>query len=171
MMRVRSRIMSGSPKVTNMSYSRITGGTMRWLALVVLLLASHTNVLAQDPPAGDKPERVIQEFYSWYLQQLVAEKDPFEESRAKVEQYVSARLVGEIDSIRKSEDGLDADPFLAAQDFDDAWAKNITVTKPEVKGERATADVLLKGEEFSQNLRVALVLEKGAWKLDKVEGK
>lgn len=171
MMTVRPRITSGSPNVTAMSYPKVVSGAMRWLVLVVLLFASRASLPAQDAPAADKPERVIQEFYSWYLQQLVADKDPFEEGRAKMEQYVSARLVGEIDSIRKSEDGLDADPFLAAQDFDDAWAKNITVTKPEVKGERATADVLLKGEEFSQNLRLALVLEKGTWKLDKVEGK
>lgn len=171
MMRGRSRTTSESPKITAMSYSKIGSGAMRWLALVVLLFGSHANLLAQDTPAADKPERVIQEFYSWYLQQLVADKDPFEESRAKVEQYVTARLVREIDSIRKSEEGLDADPFLAAQDFDDAWAKNITISKLEVKGEQATADVLLKGEEFSQNLRVVLALEKGAWKLDKVEGK
>jgi hypothetical protein len=67
---------------------------------------------------------------------------------------------------------LSYDPFLHAQDVDKAWPKNIRVSKMQVSGKTATADVEMNGPEMgSHKVRVALREEGGAWKIDKVDAK
>ena len=88
-----------------------------------------------------------------------------------MKRYASARLLREIDGMRKGPDGLNGDYFLDAQDFDKDWATNISVSTPVRKGKRATTVVELKGKEMgTRKLRVALVQEQNEWKVDKVEG-
>ncbi|MEO5722687.1 MAG: DUF3828 domain-containing protein [Chthoniobacterales bacterium] len=138
---------------------------------VVLLLAlCGFSLTAQAEDAG--PAQVIRDFYKWYVGELIAEHDPFEEGRKEVERFISERWIKEIDAMRAGPDGLDADPFLSAQDFDKEWATNVTVVEPVIEGDRATAEVELKGGQLgSQKLQVSLVQENGGWKIDAVEGK
>jgi hypothetical protein len=137
--------------------------------LLALLLGGNANALGESAAAA--PDEVIRDFYKWYVGQLVAEKDPFIDGTAELKRFVSDRLLHEIDTARKSEEGAGSDPFLDAQDFDEEWAKNITVATPTVSGDTATATVELQGAEMgTHKLKVALVREEGSWKIDRVEG-
>lgn len=148
------------------------GSSGRALLIVVALFLGSLTASAEDSSASRTPEGTIRAFYSWYVQALVAKKDPFESGRAKLQQYATARLMREIDKARKGPDGLDGDYFLDAQDFDADWARNISVSHVAVKGTAATADVQLKGRNVGmRDLHVTLVQEHGAWKVDQVTGK
>ena len=117
------------------------------------------------------PELVLRDFYKWYVAAVVANKNPFEMERATLRRYVTARLIGEIDGMRKGPDGLDGDYFLDAQDFDAEWGKNIMMGKPAIKRGQAIVDVELRGTEMgSKKLHITLRGENGWWKVDKVEG-
>ena len=138
---------------------------------ILLLLTLLTAAWIAPSHAQERaPDAVIRDFYQWYVQSLAATRDPFTAGRAELKRYATERLIGEIDKARNA-DELGADPFLDAQDFDEAWAKNITVSKPVIKGETATADVTLKGPEMgTHKLNVTLRQEGGSWKIDKVKG-
>ena len=155
---------------TSRNLLSISARAARALLLLALLLGgSAATVRAQSDAA---PEQVIRDFYKWYVGELVAERDAFTDGRAELKRFASERLLREIDKARKSEDGVGSDPFLDAQDFDKDWAKNVTVATPVVKGAKATANVELKGAEMGpQKLKVSLVQEKGAWKIDKVDSR
>jgi hypothetical protein len=85
---------------------------------------------------------------------------------------VTERLLNEIDKMVKGPDGLDGDYFLDAQDFDNLWAKNVTVSNLKVSGKNATAEVLLAGKgEMRRRLKVNLLNDGAAWKIDKVQGR
>ena len=74
--------------------------------------------------------------------------------------------------MKKGPDGLDGDYFLDAQDFDNLWAKNITISDLKVSGRNATAEVRLTGKgEMRRRLSVSLVSDGRAWKIDKVQGR
>jgi len=144
----------------------------RHVLLIVALLFTCIAAAQQAPPEGPVstgPDRVIRHFYRWYVQMLNASKDPFAEP-AQLKTYVTDRLLREIEKKSKIEGGIGSDPFIDAQDFDKEWAKNIVVSTPAVTGDRATAEVQLKGKEFSHKLLVTLIQEQGNWKIDKVAG-
>lgn len=147
--------------------ARIVKSGTRVLLLLALCLGA-SSLRAEDLA----PAQVVRDFYRWYVAELVSDRDPFEAGRADLERYISARWLKEIDAMRNGPDGLDADPFLSAQDFDKEWGHNVTVSEPVIKGDHATADVELKGTEMgSQKLSVKLAQENGGWKIDGVEGK
>lgn len=138
------------------------------LAVVIMAAGITGRAFAADETAAG-PEKVIREFYGWYVSALSGDGDPFVDGREKMEQYLSARFLKEIDAARDSEDGIGSDPVLMAQDFDDEWAKNIAVSNLKENGDTATADVQLKGAQMSTALKISLVKEDGAWKIDKVQ--
>jgi len=73
---------------------------------------------------------------------------------------------------RKRPDGIDADFFIDAQDFDETWEKkHLHVKEPGFRVTRATASVTLKGTSFDDKLRVGLRKEGGVWKIDNVNGR
>ena len=136
--------------------------------LPVVLLASVLPVRAAEPNA--KPEESIRGFYHWYMTALIANREPLKE-RAEMKRYATDRLLKEIEKKQKSADGLGADYFIDAQDFDNLWAKNITVSNLKVSGSNATAEVLLVGKgEMRRRLKVWLVSDVASWKIDKVQG-
>jgi Protein of unknown function (DUF3828) len=147
-------------------------GRAKWLAVSLLaLIAALSPGLAEDHADGSSPERVIRDFYQWYVQALVSNRDPFVKGRAELKRFATERLIKQIDRARKGPDGLDGDYFVDAQDFDNEWAKNITVSTPVIKDKHATVEVELKGSEVgTRNLLIDLVWDGGRWKLDKVEG-
>lgn len=139
------------------------------VAVVLLLLA--TFAAAQESGTAGTPESVVREFYGWYVRAVGANRDPFTDESAKLKQYATARFIKQIHKLRDAEE-LSFDPFLHAQDVDQAWAKNITVASPTVSGDTATANVELKGPEMgTHKLAVKLRQEGGAWKIDKVDAR
>jgi hypothetical protein len=120
--------------------------------------------------AGATPEATIRSFYNWYVTALVANRDPMKQ-RAEMKRFATDRLVKEIDKMKKGPEGLNGDYFLDAQDFDEQWAKKISVSNVKIEGAKATAHVLLDGPEgMRKKLVVQLVNDAGAWKIDKVQG-
>lgn len=71
---------------------------------------------------------------------------------------------------REASNAEDYDPFLDAQDFDNTWKGNVSVSDAVIKGNKATVDVLLNGETFKWTRRVSLVKQRGVWKIDGVKG-
>lgn len=63
----------------------------------------------------------------------------------------------------------DYDIFLDAQDFDNTWKGNVSVSNAVIKGNKATVDVMLRGETFKWTRRVSLVKQRGVWKIDGVK--
>jgi hypothetical protein len=138
-------------------------------AFVALLCGSMFSSTAR--AQSGTPEETIRAFYKWYVQAVMADKDPLTGDRAGLKRYATTRLVGEIDKMRKGPDGLNGDYFLDAQDFDREWAENIKIGKPNVQGGKATVDVELRGRELGKKkLRVTLRQQGAAWKVDKVAG-
>ena len=142
------------------------------VSVFTLAIALGFSSLAQaaEPPAAN-PSDNIRSFYRWYVGELIANRDPLA-NHSQLKRFVTERLVKEIDRMRKGPDGLDGDYFVDAQDFDDLWAKNITVSDVKISGAKATAEVLLAGKpDMRRRLQVSLVNEGGVWKVDKVKGR
>ena len=136
----------------------------------VLILGFSTAARAAEPSTAN-PSDAIRGFYRWYVTALIANKQPLE-NRKEMKRFVTERLLNEIDKMKKGPDGLDGDYFLDAQDFDNLWAKNITVSDLKVSGKNATAEVLLAGKgEMRRRLKVSLTSDGVAWKIDKVQGR
>ena len=130
----------------------------------LLLFASVTSA-----QTSATPESQVRKFYVWYLHELNAEKDPIANNKI-LKQYLTARYAGVIARALKREGGIDADPFIDAQDFDPLWEKNIAVSKATIKGVKAIETVTLKGgPDFgAKQLKIGLRKEGGVWKIDSV---
>ena len=141
----------------------------RFSYLCALAMAGVSLLLTSLAQAQERaPQRVLQDFYQWYVQALAADTDPFTDKRAELKKYATDRLIRQVEKARK-DGSLGADPFLDAQDFDKAWAKNIKVSGEKIDGQVATANVELKGPEMgTKKLAVTLRQEGGSWKVDKV---
>lgn len=146
----------------------------RFLVLVALFAATALGLPAQAEPAKAStptPEESIRSFYQWYVTALIANRDPMKQ-RTEMKRFATGRLLKEIDKMKKGPDGLNGDYFVDAQDFDDQWAKKISVSNVKIQGAKATAHVLLDGAEgMRKKLAVQLVNDAGAWKIDKVQGR
>ena len=139
------------------------------VAVTALSLPAHAAEPAKT--AGVTPEENIRSFYSWYVTALVANRDPMKQ-RTEMKRFATDRLLKEIDKMKKGPEGLNGDYFLDAQDFDEQWAKKISVSNVKIEGAKATAHVLLDGPEgMRKKLVVQLVNDAGAWKIDKVQGR
>ena len=139
------------------------------LAFIIALGFSSATGAAE--PSTANPSDAIRGFYRWYVTALIANKQPME-NRKEMKRFVTERLLSEIDKMKKGPDGLDGDYFLDAQDFDNLWAKNIAVSDLKVSGKNASAEVLLAGKgEMRRKLKVNLVSDGTAWKIDRVQGR
>ena len=151
---------------------------MRPFLLQLLLSVALCVVAGSGPTAragtatGATPEEMLRTFYAWYVPALEGGVDVMETRRPELRRYVSARMLRVIDAKRRVEGGLEADPFLEAQDHDLQWGKNIAVRNVQVRGETATAEVTLTSKVMEAcHLRVTLTREDNAWKLDRVEAR
>ena len=137
--------------------------------LVVVLGFSSAAQAAE--PSAENPSDSIRNFYRWYVTELIANRNPMENGK-ELKRFATERLLKEIDRMKKGPDGLDGDYFVDAQDFDELWAKNITVSDVKVRGTKASAEVLLAGKgDMRRRLQVSLVKDGGIWKVDKVKGR
>lgn len=141
----------------------------RFSFLLFLLPLVCVGQRSRTPDVNTDPANAARAFYSWYLHNLIAEVDPLTQRTAEMKRSVSRRLLAEIAQEKKS-GNYDADYFLQAQDWNKEWEGNISVSKSDVRPDRATLRVDLTGgqADFSRHLRVALVIEEGIWKIDKV---
>lgn len=139
------------------------------LPLLMICVCNVTGFSQAESAPTPMPEAVIKEFYKWYVHALNQNGDPLTKGRATLRKYVTVRFIHEIDRALKGPDGIDADVFLQAQDWDKDWEKNIAVSKVETRYSTTTAVVTLSGKEMpSQKLHLTLKREGGAWKIDKV---
>ena len=138
---------------------------------MIFALVIFASAQAAEPASPSDPANTIRTFYRWYVTVLIASQDPMK-NRAAMKRFVTDRLRNEIDKMVKGPDGLDGDYFVDAQDFDNKWAKSISVSNLKIRGTNATADVLLAGSNKMMNKRLSLDLvnDAGAWKIDKVKG-
>jgi len=136
---------------------------------LILALVFAGGAYAQ---SQETPEAVVKNFYKWYLTELGAERNP-RNNRQMVLKASSRRLGKWYFSPAYSEWG--ADYFLNAQDFDEHWAKNLTVSRAVVRGNTATIKLTLAvpktsyGSAYKRVISVKLVKESGAWKIDTVD--
>ncbi|PZR71162.1 MAG: hypothetical protein DLM73_16350 [Chthoniobacterales bacterium] len=139
------------------------------VAALAICVAGNAAEPTKDPSSN--PTETIRSFYRWYVTELIANRDPMN-NRTELKRFATDRLLKQIDKMKKGPDGLDGDYFVAAQDFDNLWAKNITVSNVAIHGTKATADVLLEGAtpDMRRRLKLNLLTEGGTWKVDKVQG-
>ena len=118
---------------------------------------------AQQSPS---PQDVTRGFYSWYLHQLTLENSNPLKQRTAMLKYVTPQLYADAPRLIRR---MDADIFICAQDWDNGWEKNFSVSTPEIKNSNATATVTLPSGE-TDKIRINLTLLKTAsgWRINKV---
>lgn len=128
-----------------------------------LVVTPQRSLAGQQPRKAASPEEVAQTFYGWYLRAGIPE--PKRSNMATFRKYVTQSFLK-----RATARDVDSVLFIAAQDTDETWAKNFTVSKATISGQRATLDVNLNGKEMKHNLHVTLRRDGGVWKIDDVKG-
>ena len=137
-------------------------------ALVILTCVWNLSPVHAAEPADAVKEQVVG-FYQFYMHALNAEGDPLTKNHGTMKRYVSERFLKEVDRLSKVEGGIEADPFICAQDFDKGWEKNISVKDTVVSNKTATAKVELSGKEMDpHHLNLKLVLAADGWKIDRI---
>src|SRR5215831_19069384 len=103
--------------------------------LFSLLIVGQPRSLAangqQPPKAATSPEEVTRQFYDWYMHARFP--NPKRSNMATFRKYVTQSFLK-----RATARDVDAILFIAAQDTDETWADNFTVSKPTIQGQRAT---------------------------------
>jgi hypothetical protein len=100
-------------------------------------------------------------------------EEPLEKHGSEMSKFVTRRLIKSVNRVLRSPEGLDADFFIDAQDWDPLWEKNISVSKARIQGTRANLSVTLKGGEGFGNHKVQVGLRKedSVWKIDSINGR
>jgi hypothetical protein len=125
--------------------------------------ANRQTQAGQQPAKADSPEEVTRQFYHWYFSAHFPE--PKRSNMPTFKKYVTQSLLK-----RATARDVESILFIDAQDIDESWANNFTVSKGTIQGQKATVQVALNGKEMKYNLRVTLRREGGAWKIDDVKG-
>jgi hypothetical protein len=135
--------------------------TIAGLLVVTALLATP----AQTPQAAT-PQDVARGFYSWYLHQLTLENVEPLKQRTTALKYLTPQLYANAPRLIRR---MDADIFICAQDWDNGWEKNFSVSTPQIKNNSATATVTLPSGE-TDRIKIDLTLIKSAsgWRINKV---
>jgi len=131
------------------------------LLLAVLLLSIPAR--AQQAPT---PEEIARGFYSWYLHQLTLDNmNPLKQKTTALK-YLTPQLYANAPRLIRR---MDADIFICAQDWDNGWEKNFTVSTPQLKTSSATATVTLpSGETDKIKIDLTLIKTVSGWRINKV---
>ena len=142
----------------------------RFLDTSTCLLVVLAGVLFLSIPARAQqsatPETVTRGFYSWYLHQLSLENvEPLKQKTTALK-YLTPRLYANAPRLIRN---MNADIFICAQDWDNGWEKNFTVSTPEIKNGNATATVTLPaGETDRIKINATLIKTAAGWRINKV---
>lgn len=145
-----------------------------WLCILCwLAVLSPGAADAVGPQSAFTPEQTAQRFYSWYLHTLNQNDDPLQRHKAELSKFVTLRLQRALNRALRRRDGIDADFFIDAQDWDESWEKNISTSGVAIRGTQATVYVTLKGgPNFGdKRLKLGLRKEDGTWKIDSVNNR
>jgi uncharacterized protein DUF3828 len=132
------------------------------ITCVALLLVSTTSSPAANTQAGS-PEEVTRQFYGWYFGANFPE--PKRSNMATFRKYITQSFLK-----RATARDVESVLFIDAQDMDETWAKNFTVSPATINGQSATVEVALNGKEMKYHLHVTLRREGGVWKINDVKG-
>ena len=128
-------------------------------ALVFLAVPSQSQ---QTP----NPEDVARGFYSWYLHQLKSENMNPLKQKATALKYLTPQLYANAPRLSRR---MDADIFICAQDWDQGWEQNFTVSTPQIKTSSATTTVTLPSGEIDKvSINVTLIKTASGWRINKV---
>jgi hypothetical protein len=112
------------------------------------------------------PEDVARGFYTWYLHQLNRENSNPLKQRTTMLKYVTPQLYANAPRLIRN---MDADIFICAQDWDQGWEKNFSVSTPQIKNNSATATVTLpSGETDKIEINLTLIKSAAGWRINKV---
>jgi len=134
------------------------------LALPLLALALFQGQAV----AGSEqaPKEVTASFYSWYLDEYLAEHTPVEDNAPDLMRYVSEKAVGTIVKLMESPDGYEEDYFLKSQDAGESWKGNISVVEQSITSTTALEKVTVGLNYLDQTqLQVALEKEINGWRI------
>ncbi|WP_445231056.1 DUF3828 domain-containing protein [Duganella rhizosphaerae] len=134
--------------------------------LVALFICWNHALANTSQPA----EQTVSAFYEWYLRSLAAGREPLSDDRKEISKYVSRSLVRELEKRMRSDEGMEEDYFIKAQDYLDDWERSVVVDKATVDGEKARAALQLGATgESRRRFSIALVREGGIWKIRSVQ--
>ncbi|HET7285849.1 MAG TPA: DUF3828 domain-containing protein [Pyrinomonadaceae bacterium] len=127
--------------------------------VIVLLIPARAQQLAT-------PDEVARGFYSWYLHQLSRENvEPLKQKTTALK-YLTPQLYANAPRLTRR---MNADIFICAQDWDQGWEKNFTVSTPQIKNSSATETVTLpSGETDKIQINLTLIKTASGWRINKV---
>ena len=133
------------------------------VGLLVLIALLSTPAQTQQPAT---PQDIARGFYSWYLHQLTLENmNPLKQKTTALK-YLTPQLYANAPRLIRR---MDADIFICAQDWDNAWEKNFSVSTPQIKNSSATATVTLpSGETDRIKIDLTLIKTAAGWRINKV---
>ncbi|HJT29461.1 MAG TPA: DUF3828 domain-containing protein [Pyrinomonadaceae bacterium] len=133
--------------------------------LAVIAVAVFVSMPAraqQSPSPGD----TARGFYTWYLHQLTLENSNPLKQKTTALKYLTPQLYANAPRLIRS---MDADIFICAQDWDNGWEKNFSVSTPQIKNSSATATVTLpSGETDKIKIDLTLIKTASGWRISKV---
>lgn len=138
---------------------------MRRTNAILLLLLAILSITARAQQLS-KPEDVARGFYSWYLHQLTRENAQPLKQKATALKYLTPQLYANAPRLIRN---MDADIFICAQDWNQEWEKNFSVSTPVIKNNSATATVTLpSGDTDKILINLTLIKNAAGWRINKV---
>jgi hypothetical protein len=116
--------------------------------------------------AAAGPEKIVRDFYSWYLHELNKENAKPLKQKATALKYLTPQLYAGVPRLERQST---ADIFVCAQDWNEAWERNFVVEPVSIKGiSAATRVTLSSGETDKLRIKVTLKRTNVGWRIDRV---
>lgn len=127
---------------------------------------AQTPQPAPDAASGG-PEKVVRDFYVWYLSQLNKDNwDPLKDRREALK-YLTPEFHKRVPGLQEK---WLVDVIICAQDWEKDWAKDFTVGRANVSGAKATTVVRLPaGDGLAIKIKTTLVKRGAEWRISNSE--
>jgi hypothetical protein len=140
--------------------------TKRILSAIGLFVLVTAFLLSPARAQSAAPETVTRGFYSWYLHQLSRDNAEPLKQKTTALKYLTPQLYANAPRLIRR---MNADIFICAQDWDNGWEKNFTVSTPQIKNNSASATVTLPSGEIDRiRINVTLIKTASGWRINKV---